>query len=160
MERNDAVYLNDGSFTRLQPFPKLSAALDITLTYANDTLAFEWKVIDSSCSSDHLPVFTTYEIPNRTNITQNNGNKNIVISYKKLATNLNQTTDINNIKSCDEFTEHLQNIIKKSEIKINQQKPWWNKDCSEAFAKTIQATEKFKKDGITSNYIMMEKKLK
>ena len=54
-------------------------------------------------------------------------------------------------------------IKKKSEIKIkkrelNHQKPWWNKECSEAFAKTIQATKSFKKDGITSNFIMMEKR--
>ena len=163
LERNNAVFLNDGSFTRLQPFPRLSSAIDITITNAVNAFSFEWKVIDSSCGSDHLPVLTSYATNNLGVLNQSYNNKKTVVSHKKLASLLNESTAINSIKSFEQFTEHLQYMIKKSEFQIEKdeikhQKPWWNNECSNAFAKTILATKRFKRDGITSNFIMMERR--
>ena len=50
--------MNNGSVTRPQPLPRISSAIDLTITNAENALNCEWKVAHATFGSDHTPVIT------------------------------------------------------------------------------------------------------
>lgn len=60
----------------------------------------------------------------------------------------------------DNFTKTLQDIVEYSEIEVpkkgcDQNKPWWNNECSKALALSFKFTKKFRQNGDKTNYDAM-----
>jgi hypothetical protein len=155
LDELECTTINNGAFTRLQPLPRVSSALDIAITNNANALNCKWEVINNSCGSDHLPAITVMKLPKS---SHNNMNAKVSIkktSMKKFYSNLRDPDLIENcnIDTCTDFkaiSKFFNKVEEKSQvvIKINVEakiKPWWNADCSLAFAKIIVATKKFKK---------------
>lgn len=162
LERNNSAFLNDGSITRPRPMPLISSAIDLTITNSQNVLNCEWKVMNSTFGSDHLPISIKIKF-NNNNIIPNN---KIIISYKKMKEIFENDEEIEikikDIQNYDEFHEFLMNVKNKCQILIpekyvNVKKPWWNADCSKALAMCIQASREFNRNGSRENY---DKKIK
>jgi hypothetical protein len=159
--------INNGDFTRLQPFPKISSALDIAITNNTNALNCSWEVINNSCGSDHLPAMIYVKLQDCKMKSKGDKVKVKKILMKKYYNNLRNLNmveqyDMNNCEDYIQFKSYLNKIEEKSEviIKINDQpliKPWWNSECSLAFAKIITATKKFKKTGNVSDFLEKKK---
>ena len=160
LEKYNSVFLNDGSFTRIQAPPNQSSAIDLTITDANNAFYCNWKILNASSGSDHCPIMTTVMI---------NAAKRIpttvkVISDKRLK-RIIQEKDWKGISSIDEFMETLYEIVEYAEVEIpkknlDQKKPWWNKECSKALALSFQLTRKFRQTGDKESFDAMIQKQK
>lgn len=168
LDRHMAVFLNDGTFTRLQPPPLVSSAIDLTITDSNTALNCEWKVLDGSYGSDHNPIVTQFTLGMNVTINTNK----IIISTKKMKALLRDENyleqKLNNVHRFEDFREFLLDVRKQSEIVIPAQfvrtrKPWWDENCNRAMSKCIRFNKIFHKMGTRENYerkIEAEKELK
>ena len=155
LEKYDAVFLNDGSFTRLQIPPNQSSAIDLTLTDSNNSFYCNWKIVNATCGSDHLPILTTVMI----NANKKIPSKEKIISKKRLK-EIIQKKDWKKGTTVEDFMKTLYDIVEYAEIEVpkrnhDQKKPWWNKDCSKALALLFQLTKKFRQIGDKVNYDAM-----
>lgn len=156
IEKYNAVIINDGSITRPQVLPRISSAIDITMTNVQNAINCDWQVLNSSLGSDHLPI--TIKIKMRNKIDRED---KIIFSYNKIKNKMQDSEFIKNnlieIKNCEDFNKFLIDIKKNSKIKIPQQytrvsKPWWNNECSAAMAKCILVSKMFNKKMNRENY--------
>lgn len=168
LDKHLAVFINDGSFTRLQCPPLISSAIDLTIADGNTALCCDWKVLNGSYGSDHCPIITKLHVGTNIKIDTNK----IIVSANKIKRFLSDENKIKNemekIENLQDLNKFLLDIKKKSEIIIpakfvRTRKPWWNEECSIAQAKFIRFSKIFRKMGTRENYEKMinaEKEMK
>lgn len=166
LEKYDSVFLNDGSFTRIQSPPNPSSAIDLTITDNYNSFKCEWFVSNASCGSDHLPVITKIRLNNPKVIPTTKK----VMSQKKINLILNNKKFIEEKfrkgMSADDFMKCLNDIVISSQIEIpvkkhNQNKPWWTNECSRQLATLFQCTKKFRQTGNQESFdaLKLQKKV-
>ena len=155
LEKYNSVFLNDGSLTRIQSPPHQSSAIDLTITDTNNSFYCCWKTVNDNCGSDHVPIITTAKI---------NAEKRIPITSKiiskKRIQHIIQEKKWEKGMSIGDFTKSLHDIVKYAEIEVpkknrEQNKPWWNNECSKALALSFKLTKKFRHNGDRNNYDAM-----
>lgn len=116
--------INSGENTRMNLYNHTQSAIDITLASQEIIPFINWKVIDDTLGSDHMPIIINLKINHRTILTKQ------VIDKKEIVRQINKingilTTDIN------QYSDKVNTIIKENTktITINPKKIpkiWWN----------------------------------
>ena len=137
----DLFVLNDGSPTYYNSFLDLYSHIDITA--CSDTIShkFDWEVYHSKMSSDHFPIFVTYDLPGLYTSKPakwkfDNANW---ANFKQQVSLPTIIFDIN--AAHQQIVESILNVcsdnIPKTSTSFSPKYNcfWWNDDCAEALRK-------------------------
>lgn len=162
----ESIFLNDGSPTRMANPNQGASAVDITLCSQELAQRTQWRVLDDSYTSDHLPILITitYTGDNISTIYPTQRwkiDKTKVTSYTDYICKTQPITP--KLPSANEKVEFcLQCIrqaadsvfsLKKPFIPNNKTPPWWDEECSEVIKKRKQALRNFNANRTLENYL-------
>lgn len=140
-----AIFLNDGSATRIALPPVESSAVDLTICSSNFGLNTSWATLSSPGSSDHLPIHVSIHL---TNSVTNKPNKLRGLSWKKFQKTVTDLFDKTVYVGTPAykyklFMNTINEAIELSKSVTNQIKPfnyWWDSQCDDMVR---QRREKF-----------------
>ena len=149
INKNNLCLYNNKTPTYLHPGTSTHTSLDLPICYPTPLLAYEWKVHDHLCGSDHLPIFLN-SIASQLDetITRWKLTKADWSSFKALYEIEINNTILQADDPIDRFTTTLHQIATKTIPKTStkskkKKKPWFNDDCKTCIHKRKQAFRQF-----------------
>ena len=161
LSENDAVVLNNGDPTRLDPHTGTLSCLDLTIVSRRLAVKSKWSVISDRFGSDHFPVEVTIEVSGNEYKKETSYDGKC---YKKIDWSIyKQEIDdcfLMKMESYDVQSEYklmlevINNAVEKASVDCSNRNkkrhssiPWWNKDCWDAVKVRNKVKRKFMRTG-------------
>ena len=173
IDKNNLIFLNDGSATRQDPVHDTFTCIDLTLATQNLGIKCNWSVNENNFNSDHFLIEISTSIYRQMHSNNNARQAPQSWSFRKADWEkykqiLNKTSFVYPSKNVQEiydyFIDVIQNAADQSIPKTNPNKhpppiPWWNDECKQAIKNRNRAKRKAIKSMIYDD-VLEYKKLK
>ena len=162
---NNLVFLNNGSYTRLNPSGGNNSAIDLSITTPCMQDVLDWITLEDTFGSDHLPIIITCQTKLRLTSSFSHKKWNVIkanwdLFFVEATLNFSNYNDLN----YSEFIQILNTVLEKTIPTISNTankkrggKSWWNQNCEEVVKKRKECFRNYKLNPNMDNLLQYKK---